>query len=71
MVPRLLDSLDSFFQIMKESPEDKNKPVLKKEKKDLKGAFERFKNGPHKCVFCAETFNGIKAMLSHLKDHCR
>jgi len=56
---------------MKNSSENTISLPLKKEKKGLKGAIDRLKHGPHKCVFCSETFDGIKAMLSHLKDHCR
>jgi len=41
----------------------------------FKGAIEKriekLKHGTVKCPLCAESFNGIKEMWVHFKDHCR
>jgi len=32
---------------------------------------EKLKHGTVKCPLCTESFNGIKEMWAHFKDHCR
>lgn len=31
---------------------------------------ESLRHGSLRCPLCGETYTGIKALLSHLKDHC-
>jgi hypothetical protein len=40
-------------------------------KESVSGRLAKLRYAPHKCPLCSETFTGIKALLSHLKDHCR
>ena len=46
-----------------------------KKKASIKEAFdkriEKLKHGTVKCPLCSESFNGIKEMWAHFKDHCR
>jgi len=32
---------------------------------------EKIKHGDVNCPLCAESFNGIKELWAHFKDHCR
>ncbi|MBI5676827.1 MAG: hypothetical protein HZC48_13585 [Nitrospirae bacterium] len=32
---------------------------------------EKIKHGAVKCPLCTESFNGIKDMWAHFKEHCR
>ena len=40
-------------------------------KEAIEKRLDKIKHGAIKCPLCAESFNGIKEMLSHFKDHCR
>jgi hypothetical protein len=40
-------------------------------KESIEKRLEKLKHGTVKCPLCAESFNGIKEMWAHFKDHCR
>jgi len=60
---------------MKKTSEETSASCDIKKRASLKEAFnkriEKFKHGTVKCPLCTESFNGIKEMWAHFKDHCR
>lgn len=40
-------------------------------KEAIEKRVEKLKHGTVKCPLCSESFNGIKEMWAHFKDHCR